>query len=285
MKRDNMGITFENKFCLRSFLVLFIIVLGSNRTHAELFPEYFPVDPEGYGIKTFEWTYGPSLGTQYTSEIIGTSVVPYDDGSITGSTITNFSDFGTGIVSNDGTDVKILGSGDYYLSTDSSLTDHHPGWSFGTLTDGTIIDQGDWYMVLSDLSSWTNYDDQHVLIDIQDVTVLNGSYSNAVIFWWLDTKFDYQPLDFDGKDSVLGLDITLPTSLDTGNKSVTAFDIFGFGTGPIAVGDIGAGDLSGIDHLINLSELTEIQPVPVPGAFLLGMLGLSAAGVKLRKHA
>ena len=27
------------------------------------------------------------------------------------------------------------------------------------------------------------------------------------------------------------------------------------------------------------------DPIPVPGAFLLGMLGLSAAGIKLRKHA
>ena len=280
MKRDDMEITVANKFCLRSFLVLFIIVLGSNRTHAELFPEYFPVDPEGYGIKTFEWTYG--LSGQYTSEVTGTIVVPYKDGPLTGSTITNFSDFGSGIVSNDGTDVKILGTGDYYFSTDSSLTNHDPGWSFGTLSGGDIIDQESWYMVLSDLSSSTEFHDQHVLIDIQDVTVLNGSYSNAVILWWLDTKYPYQTLDFDGKDSDLG--ITLPTSANTGNKSVTAFDIFGFGTGPIAVGDIGAGDPSGTDYLINLSELTEIQPIPVPGAFLLGMLGLGVAGVKLRKH-
>ena len=29
----------------------------------------------------------------------------------------------------------------------------------------------------------------------------------------------------------------------------------------------------------------QIQAVPVPGALLLGMLGLSSAGLKLRKHA
>ena len=33
-----------------------------------------------------------------------------------------------------------------------------------------------------------------------------------------------------------------------------------------------------MDHL-------QYSPVPVPGALLLGMLGLSLAGVKLRKHA
>jgi hypothetical protein len=34
-----------------------------------------------------------------------------------------------------------------------------------------------------------------------------------------------------------------------------------------------------------LTVNTEVNPVPVPGAVLLGILGLSAAGVKLRKFA
>jgi len=36
-------------------------------------------------------------------------------------------------------------------------------------------------------------------------------------------------------------------------------------------------------HLYAISE--ELTVVPVPGAFILGMLGLSVAGLKLRKHA
>ena len=34
-----------------------------------------------------------------------------------------------------------------------------------------------------------------------------------------------------------------------------------------------------------LSVESDYVPIPVPGALLLGMLGLSAAGIKLRKHA
>ena len=38
------------------------------------------------------------------------------------------------------------------------------------------------------------------------------------------------------------------------------------------------------DAAINYSDLT-VTAVPVPGAVLLGLLGLSVAGIKLRKHA
>jgi len=254
-----MEIKLKTCLFLRNFAIFLIMILVTNRTYAELFTDYLPVDPKGYGIKTFEWTYGQS--GQYTSEIIGTEVVPYTSGAITGAKISNFSDMGNGIVSNNGVNVKILGWENYYLSTDSSLTNHHPGWSLSTLYDGMIIDQGEWYVVQNDLSTWTMENDQHLLIDIQDVTVLNGNYSNAIIIWWLDTDHTYEPLNFYGKDSDLGL--TLPTSSDTGGYSVTAFDIFGFGTGPIAVGDISAGDINpDTDSLIDLSELREIKPVP-----------------------
>jgi hypothetical protein len=36
--------------------------------------------------------------------------------------------------------------------------------------------------------------------------------------------------------------------------------------------------------VINVTAVRGLEPVPVPGAVLLGMIGLSVAGVKLRKH-
>jgi hypothetical protein len=41
-----------------------------------------------------------------------------------------------------------------------------------------------------------------------------------------------------------------------------------------------------VSDWLSMGEIAfAVNPVPVPGAFLLGMLGLSLAGVKLRKHA
>ena len=39
------------------------------------------------------------------------------------------------------------------------------------------------------------------------------------------------------------------------------------------------------DHQDMVALIEGVNPVPVPGAILLGMLGLSVAGVKLRKRA
>jgi regulation of enolase protein 1 (concanavalin A-like superfamily) len=217
------------------------------------FPDYLPLDPVRYGVKTFEWTFGQS--GQYTSEIIGTETVPYKSGPITGVKIGNVSDGYDAIGYNDGVNVKYLGAGDYYFSADDSLTGHPSAWSFGTLEHGMIIDQGVFYKVKTDLSTWETENDQMIVIDIQDVTVLNGNYKNAVIMWDLDTNMEFTPLDFHGRESTLG--ITLPIISDTDGYSVTGFDIYGHGVGPIAGGDIDA--LTG--SLIDMRELKEIAPI------------------------
>jgi hypothetical protein len=48
---------------------------------------------------------------------------------------------------------------------------------------------------------------------------------------------------------------------------------------------IGFEDGSDWDFQDLVVEVTNVAPVPVPGAVLLGLLGLGAAGLKLRKHA
>ena len=64
-----------------------------------------------------------------------------------------------------------------------------------------------------------------------------------------------------------------PATPDFGGGTTT---LFGF-----AAGNSNSGTLT--QYYDNFS--LEINPVPVPGAVLLGILGLSVVGVKLRKHA
>ena len=67
-----------------------------------------------------------------------------------------------------------------------------------------------------------------------------------------------------------------------------------YGAAPYTDGNIGYfnGIIDNVriyDRALSPSEIQELYayestPTPVPGAFLLGMLGLSVAGIKLRKH-
>ncbi|MBN2373301.1 hypothetical protein JXL19_05915, partial [bacterium] len=201
------------------------------------FSRYLPTDPKEYGQKTFEYTYG---GTgQFTSEIIGIETVPYTYGEITGAKITGFwEDQYNVLIYNDGVNVKFLGLEDYYLSTDCSLTDHHPKWAFNALRDGMIIDQGSYCFVKNDMSDCQTESNQMLLFSIQDITVLNGHYKNAVVLWWLDKSYQFTPLNSHGKET--GLGIVLPNASETKGYSVTAIDIYGFDAGPIAFGDVDA---------------------------------------------
>jgi hypothetical protein len=214
-----------------------------------------PLDPNEHGIKTFEWTYGET--GEYTSAIDGDETVPYGSGSASGAMITNHSDWGTMIVSNDGFCVKFLGGGEWYLSTDTSLSAHPPGYAFASLCDGMIIDQGEHYNVKKDLYSWERVDNQILLIDIQDVSVPQGHHVDAVVIWYLDTEFAFTPIDFHGKESELGL--TLPSSADTAGYAATAVEIYALQTGLIAQVDIDAATGS----LNNLAVLMEIARAPV----------------------
>jgi len=198
------------------------------------FADYMPLDPNEYGIKTFEWVYGQA--GEYTSRIGESETVPYLSGPITGVQIIENNN--TLVGTNDGLNVSFLASGEWILSTDPNLTAHPPAWSFAGLYDGMIIDQGVWYLVKKDMSEWEAKDKQQLLIDIQDITVPQGHYNNAVVFWYLDTAYSFTPLDFHGKE--FDLDITLPSSSQAAGYAVTGFDIFAVNTGLIAQGDIDA---------------------------------------------
>jgi len=234
-----------------SLAIALIITLGANLAGAVHFPDYLPVDPEEHGIKTFEFTYG--LSGQFTSEIIGTETVHYTSGDITGVKISNFPYGTTGIMYNDGVCVKHLGFDDYYVSTDCILTAHPSAHSYCTLNDGDLLDLGEYYVVKNDLSTCDTVDNQGILVSIQDVSVLHGNYTDAVIFWWLDTNGTFTALNLHGKESDLG--ITLPTTSDTGGHAVVGFGIRGFETGTIAFGEIEPSTGS-LNYLYELKEIT-----------------------------
>ena len=93
-----------------------------------------------------------------------------------------------------------------------------------------------------------------------------------------------QTYDIGGNNNWFALNLDPDgTSFWSGDYSTGAFAKFDITTGNV-LGAYNAG--ASVWGLTVFGEITEaIPPVPVPGAFLLGMLGLSVAGVKLRKHA
>jgi hypothetical protein len=217
------------------------------------FPDYMPLDPSEHGVKTFAWTYGQT--GQYTSVIGDTQTIPYTSGVREGVEITNHSDWGTMIVSNDGACVRFLAGQDAYLSTDTLLSDHPGGYVFGAVYDGLLIDQGQFHVLSADLSVLETVDNQMLLITIQDVTVSQGSHEDAVVVWYLDTDFSFTPLDFHGKEVDLGL--ALPSSADTAGYAPTGVEIYALGTGLIAHGDIAA-DTGSLNNLAELQQVAAL---------------------------
>jgi hypothetical protein len=145
----------------------------------------------------------------------------------------------------------------FYLSTDCSLTAPSSAFVFSSVSDGMIIDQRQesLYAVTPDLSwcSEISLSTQMLMMNVQDVTVAEEIYEAAVIVWTLDLKRPFVPLDFQGKEATLG--ITLPTASDVEGFSITDFAVYGFGTGPIAGGDVSAAT----GMLNDLWELTSVD--------------------------
>jgi len=84
------------------------------------------------------------------------------------------------------------------------------------------------------------------------VTVLAGTYADAIIMWTLDAQYPFADLDLADKRPELR--IAPPTRQDTQSYSVTGFDIFGLNTGLIASGDIDAES----GALVDLAELKDV---------------------------
>jgi len=252
-----------NHFTKTLFItVTLIFLLGYTNTtvYGIEFSDYFPLDPAVHGYKTFQWTYG-NTGT-YSSYISGTLTVPYTSGDIVGTGIVNLTDVDMLYATNDGSEVKWLAFGIdtefIYLSIDCDFTSHPVGWTLSTVTDDMLLDQGEWCELDRELIFCNCYNDQVLLFGIQNVTIPLGQYTDSVIIWYLDTKYPFKALDLSGKENDLG--ITLPDETQTGEYSVTGFDIYANGIGMIACGDIDAET----GELVHLAELVDIDfPAPV----------------------
>ena len=235
--------------------LIFVLGYANATVYGVSFPDYFPLDAASHGLKTFQWTHGRT--GSYQSYISGTLTVPYTSGAIEGTGIVNISDFSRLYATNDGSEVKWIAFAIEtefgYISTDCSLADHPASWTFSTVTDDMLLDQGTYYFVDPSLTTCEMDNKQSLLFDIQDVSVPFGQYYDAVIIWWLDEQYDFTALDFIGKDTNLG--ITLPNDIQTGWRSVTAFDVYAYGIGMIACGDIAAET----GELLDLTELVDID--------------------------
>lgn len=77
------------------------------------------------------------------------------------------------------------------------------------------------------------------------------------------------------------------TELGPGESTVLTLDLSGVANlnHVTNIGFMVGANLSDVDGNPSNSDVFHVSVVPVPAAFLLGILGLGAAGVKLRKHA
>ena len=251
---------------------------------AASFADYFPLDPQAHGIKTFRWTRGFS-GT-FTRWIDGKETVAFGDGAtFVGTYIANgyvaTDDSGwelmDALVSSDGSGVQMLGTRDYYLAGDPNMIEPARAEHFAEFADGDIRPHHPLYFLRK--ADLTLLDSEGtsigLLLDIQPaVTVPSGTYSDAVILWYLDADYPYVTPEFLGKDTELG--ITLPTSQRTVGRSLTDFVILARDLGEVAWGDVDAE--SG-----TLAELYELKAWQVPEPATLGLVAVGAAAVCRRR--
>ena len=148
-----------------------------------------------------------------------------------------------------------------------NLGGYYPGLNFGP--DATIFDQVRYGYNNIDfpphsgdavLGSITN---QTIKVDFDIASTYVGAWYTSLGSFYLEA--------YDASDNLLdsaeGLSNLGTNSLISVSGGSIAYVLFHDGGGTYAIDDL------------------EFTPVPVPGAVLLGLLGLSAAGIKLRKHA
>jgi len=115
------------------------------------------------------------------------------------------------------------------------------------------------------------------------VSTINDAITTAV------ETYTTVGIDTSDVPSEIGVTVLPPSFVGTYDRSITRsflFDVtFTAGAGAVPGATYDFSLYGTVDGGRVAEEIDSISIVPVPGAFLLGMLGLSVAGVKLRKRA
>jgi hypothetical protein len=218
------------------------------------FSDYLTLNPYLYGIKTYNMTFG---GTgQFTSEVIGTEIIPYQSGDIIGTRV-SLREGSRVFYSDNRYFYLFLKNNNKIVSTDCDMSAYPPGYIFGKIFDGQILSvSGPAYSVDADLLSCIEEipDFDWALIKIEDVFVNGKRYNNALILWHLNPSIPFVKLNFYGKENDLGL--TLPTSIETNGQAITSLNILGRKMGIIANADFhsSSGELQDIYELISTTR-------------------------------
>ena len=191
---------------------------------------------------TYKWTLGPDTDSTFVTSMNGMETVNYVSGALTGTVTTGGRDNISVTTYNDGDSYKILryenADGNYFLSTDCSLTDVPAGFSYDIAYNGMVVDQTEFYGVdATNTSNCVGPITQEALITIQDVTVQGVTYTDALLVWAIDVDYEFQTVSDPRLDS---LGVVSPTSIQTGGYAVTDVDISAAGVGSVAGGDIDA---------------------------------------------
>jgi hypothetical protein len=209
--------------------------------------DYYPTDPNVYGRKVFLFTnltdHSSGVGT---NEIATFHKVPYKSGTIVGVEYS-----GGDILYSDGDSIgSLLGEEGAYNSTDTNLTAYPSCLLLNRLHDGMVVSQS-YYVVADDLSGYYPVN-QKIMVQIRDVTVPAGCFSNSLVFWTVDLGYAYTNVDMAGMDAEMG--VSIPTSVETGGFAVGELSVMARGVGPIAY--CGLNSESGdVDDILRLSAM------------------------------
>lgn len=214
--------------------------------------DYMPLIPQLYGVRTFETTFGTQ--EQFTSQIVGTELIPYQTGALLG-TIIRVGNSSEVWYAEKKYFYYLKTEHDAILSSDCELTAYPPGCILGKIYDGMIVEFiGPFYGVYEDRCELIGSNVTVAFVQIQDVNISGKRYNNALVLWVLVDNYPFLPLEFYGKDEEVGL--RLPTAEQTNYSAIDHLSIMGFKSGLIAAADIGimTGRLNSFSELISITR-------------------------------
>ena len=222
-------------------------------TAGVLAADYDPLGQYTNCSATYQWTVGPNSSTSFVTSTAGLETVNYVSGALSGTITNGGRDRISQTTYNDGITYKLLrienGDGNYFLSTDCSLTALPTGFSFDIIYNGLLVDEGPFYAIdTTNAANCVGPVSQKTVFTIQDVTVQGTTYKDALLVWSIDEDYSYQDVSNARFDS---LGIVPPTSEQAGGYSLTDVDISAYNSGTTVGGTIAGGDIDAASGTLN----------------------------------